>query len=305
MTNDAPSAPRPSGTSVWPSPLISVAELSAALSSTSVVLVDCQNDLFDSSLGRQRYLAGHLPGAFHLALEHDLSDSDAGLCGGRHPLPAREHLRARLAALGLTDDSLLVAYDADGGSWAARLWWLAQWLGHERVAVLDGGLAAWQAAGQSLVTGAPDPTPVEAVASAALRLRTPLVAWINAKQLEERRAAGPATLVDARAPARYRGDQEPIDPVAGHIPGALNRFWQQNLEADGHFRSPAALRAEFEGLLGGARADQAIHYCGSGVSACHNLLAMAHAGLDGSLLYPGSWSEWCRDPARPVARGTA
>ena len=285
------------------SPLITVDELISAQAraehaqDTQILLVDCRHDLMKPEAGRQAYLQGHLPGAVHLSLDIDLADHGAGLCGGRHPLPAREWLRARLEAIGLSEQTHLVVYDSDGGSFAARLWWLAQWLGHERVSVLDGGLPAWLGAGLALTTEIPLPTP------GRLRLRTPLVAWVDVDTVADDVAQDRRVVLDARAPTRFSGAQEPLDPVAGHIPGALNRFWQANLAADGCFHPADQLRAEFLSLLKGRPADAVIHQCGSGVTACHNLLAMAHAGLGGTLLYAGSWSEWCSDPSRPVATG--
>ena len=285
------------------SPLITVDELlsaqarAAQAGGTQILLVDCRHDLMKPEAGTQAYLQGHLPGAVHLNLDTDLADHSAGLCGGRHPLPARERVKARLESIGLSEQTHLIAYDSDGGSFAARLWWLTQWLGHERVSVLDGGLPAWLDAGLALTTEVPLPTPGK------LRLRTPLVAWVDVDTVAADTAAQRRVVLDARAPARFSGAQEPLDPVAGHIPGALNRFWQTNLAADGRFHSPDHLRAEFLSLLNGRPADTAIHQCGSGVTACHNLIAMAHAGLSGALLYAGSWSEWCSDPSRPVATG--
>ena len=285
------------------SPLITVQALIEAQARAEraegapILLVDCRHDLMKPEAGTQAYLQGHLPEAVHLNLDTDLADHSEGLCGGRHPLPARERLRARLEAIGLSEQTHLIAYDSDGGSFAARLWWLTQWLGHERVSVLDGGLPAWLAAGLVLTTEIPVPTPGK------LRLRTPLVAWVDVDTVSNDVAQDRRVVLDARAPARFSGAQEPLDPVAGHIPGALNRFWQNNLTSDGLFHSADRLRDEFRSLLRGRPADAVIHQCGSGVTACHNLLAMAHAGLGGSLLYAGSWSEWCSDPARPVATG--
>jgi len=281
------------------SPLITVDELrSAQEQGESILLVDCRHDLMNPQAGALAYAQEHLPGAVHISLDDDLADHVNGLCGGRHPLPQREQLRARLEALGLSGHTRLIAYDADGGCWAARLWWLAQWLGHERVSVLDGGLPAWRAAGLALTTERPTTSPGQ------LTLRTPLVAWVDVDTVAADVAGDRRVVIDARAPSRFSGAQEPLDPVAGHIPGAVNRFWQTNLAADGRFHSAYELRNQFQTLLAGRPADAVIHQCGSGVTACHNLLAMAHAGLNGSLLYAGSWSEWCSDPARPVATGS-
>ena len=223
----------------------------------------------------------------------DLSGPKTGL-NGRHPLPSREQAAALFGSLGVAPGVQVVAYDAQGGPYAARAWWLLRWLGHREVAVLDGGWQAWQAAGGAVETavharpgGAPYP-----MRDAAM----PTVATADVLA-----GLGRLALVDARAPERFRGDVEPLDPVAGHIPGARLRFFKDNLGADGCFKPAAQLRAEFEAMA--LPPDAVVHQCGSGVTACHNLLAMEHAGLPGSRLYPGSWSEWCADPSRPVARG--
>ena len=259
------------------------------------VLLDCRFDLSDPGYGARAYAAGHLPGAQRADLEHDLSGRPDGR-NGRHPLPERAAFAATVARWGIAPDVAVVAYDAEGGPYAARAWWLLRWLGHDAVAVLDGGLAAWTAVGGALETAVPPPahgaTPYPARPQ-------PAMPTIDADALAS--ALGRVTLVDARASERFRGEVEPIDPVAGHIPGAMNRVFKQNLGADGRFLSAAALRTAFEAF--GALPADVVHQCGSGVTACHNLLAMEHAGLVGSVLYPGSWSEWCSDPSRPVARG--
>lgn len=277
------------------SPLISAEALKAALGTVRVF--DVRFDLARPEAGEAAWREGHLPGAHYLHLDRDLSAKDGvpALCGGRHPLPTREVFAATAARLGLTPDTPVVLVDAQGGMFAARAWWMLRWIGARDVRVLDGGLAAWRAAGGALEPGevappAPAPAwPLEPEPAGLL-----LTADALAAQL------GRIALLDARAPERYRGDVEPLDPVAGHIPGALNRPFSANLGPDGRFLPPEALRAAFQGLAG-ARA--VVHQCGSGVTACHNLLAMAVAGLPGGALYAGSWSEWCRDPARPVARG--
>ncbi|NRT55817.1 sulfurtransferase [Sphaerotilus uruguayifluvii] len=277
------------------SPLISAEALKAALGTVRVF--DVRFDLARPEAGEAAWREGHLPGAHYLHLDRDLSAKDGvpALCGGRHPLPTREVFAATAARLGLTPDTPVVLVDAQGGMFAARAWWMLRWIGARDVRVLDGGLAAWRAAGGALEPGEVAP-PAAAPAwplepePAGLRLTADALA----AQL------GRVALLDARAPERYRGDVEPLDPVAGHIPGALNRPFSANLGPDGRFLPPEALRAAFQGLAG-ARA--VVHQCGSGVTACHNLLAMAVAGLPGGALYAGSWSEWCRDPARPVARG--
>ena len=277
------------------SPLISAEALKAALGTVRVF--DVRFDLARPEAGEAAWREGHLPGARYLHLDRDLSAKDGvpALCGGRHPLPTREVFAATAARLGLTPDTPVVLVDAQGGMFAARAWWMLRWIGARDVRVLDGGLAAWRAAGGALEPGE--------VAPAAPGLAWPLGPEPEGLRLTADALAaqlGRVALLDARAPERYRGDVEPLDPVAGHIPGALNRPFSANLGPDGRFLPPEALRAAFQGLAG---ARPVVHQCGSGVTACHNLLAMAVAGLPGGALYAGSWSEWCRDPARPVARG--
>ena len=277
------------------SPLISAEALKAALGRVRVF--DVRFDLARPDAGEAAWREGHLPGAHYLHLDRDLSAKDGvpALCGGRHPLPTREVFAATAARLGLTPDTPVVLVDAQGGMFAARAWWMLRWIGARDVRVLDGGLAAWRAAGGALEPGEVAPA-------------TPGPAWPLGPEPEGLRLTadalaaqlGRVALLDARAPERYRGDVEPLDPVAGHIPGALNRPFSANLGPDGRFLPPEALRAAFQGLAG---ARPVVHQCGSGVTACHNLLAMAVAGLPGGALYAGSWSEWCRDPARPVAQG--
>jgi thiosulfate/3-mercaptopyruvate sulfurtransferase len=274
--------------------LIAADELAHAID--RCLVVDCRHDLSDLDAGRRAYDAGHLPGAFFLHMDEDLSAPTTGR-NGRHPLPTRERVRDMLASLGLADDRQLVAYDAQGGAMASRLWWMARWVGHEATAVLDGGLAAWTRAGYPLVTDVPSPT------RGRLSARPPLGEAVDAAAVAAMLGAADRLLLDARAPERYRGEVEPLDPVAGHIPGALNRPWQSNLREDGRFKPAPVLRAELEPLLAGRPAASVVNQCGSGVTACHNLLAMEHAGLAGSLLYAGSWSEWVADPSRPVAVG--
>ncbi|MGD9943025.1 MAG: sulfurtransferase [Burkholderiaceae bacterium] len=277
-----------------PSPLISADELAARID--GCLLIDCRHDLAAPDAGAAAYAAQHLPGAFFLHQDHDLAGPKTGR-NGRHPLPDRETLRRRLESLGLEPGRLLVAYDAHGGMFAARLWWLARWLGHAEAAVLDGGMAAWQAAGYPLSSELPTPRP------GSLPARAPLTPTADAAAVLAQIPGGERMVIDARAPERYRGDVEPMDPVAGHIPGAVNRPFQANLRPDGRFKPVEVLRQEFASLLGPRAPATVIHQCGSGVTACHNLLAMEAAGLTGAALYPGSWSEWCSDPSRPVATG--
>jgi thiosulfate/3-mercaptopyruvate sulfurtransferase len=257
-------------------------------------LVDCGFDLVDTALGERDYAAGHLPGAVYAHLDRDLSGPKTGR-NGRHPLPDRAAFAATLGRLGIGPDTPVVAYDRQGGPYAARLWWTLRWMGHEHVAVLDGGAKAWLDAGGALVTDTAAPTPLPPYPG-----RAPRAVRVDADTLAAR--LGRIPLIDARAGARFRGETEPLDAVAGHIPGALNRFFQENLGANGRFKPAAELRAAFAPLLGLASPGDAVHSCGSGVTACHNLLAMEHAGLAGSALYGGSWSEWSSDPSRPVAR---
>ncbi len=274
--------------------LVTVDELQALQAAgAALVLLDCGFDLADTAAGERAYAAGHIAGARYAHLDRDLSG--AKLPGrGRHPLPDREALAGTAGAWGVAPGVQVVAYDAHGGPYAARAWWLLRWLGHDAVAVLDGGAGAWKAAGGEFVTGV---TP--AAAQAPYPAQAAAMPTIEAAALLAR--LGQVRLFDARAAERFRGEVEPLDPVAGHIPGATLRFFKDNLAPDGRFKPAAQLKAEFE-ALGGADTE-VVHQCGSGVTACHNLLAMAHAGLGTTALYPGSWSEWCSDPSRPVARG--
>jgi thiosulfate/3-mercaptopyruvate sulfurtransferase len=259
-----------------------------------LVLLDCGFDLADPGAGERAYLEGHLPGALYAHLDRDLSGAKDGR-NGRHPLPDRAAFAASAGAWGVAPGVQVVAYDAQGGPYASRAWWLLRWLGHEAAAVLDGGPAAWRAAGGSVVPGREAATPQPPYPAAA----APAMPTIDGDALLP--ALGRVRVLDARVAERFRGDIEPLDPVAGHIPGATNRFFKDNLQADGRFKPAARLRAEFEAFA--TPAAKIVHQCGSGVTACHNLLAMAHAGLDGARLYPGSWSEWCADRSRPVATG--
>jgi thiosulfate/3-mercaptopyruvate sulfurtransferase len=260
------------------------------------LVVDCRHDLTDPAAGRRQHDEGHIPGAIFMSMDHDLA-LPRGPLTGRHPMPSREQVCERLAAAGLSDGMQLVVHDGGNGM-AGRLWWMAKWIGHDTVAVLDGGLGAWRRAGYPLSA---DATPARAPGT--LTLRAPLATRVDAEKTG-RAAADPSRRVfDARPPERYRGEVEPIDPVAGHIPGSLNRPWVLNVREDGRFKPAPVLRAEFDALLGGRAPQAVVNSCGSGGSACMNLLAMAHAGLPGAALYAGSWSEWITDPARPVRTG--
>lgn len=275
-------------------PLISADELAAAID--ACVVVDCRHELGNPATGPDAYARGHLPGAYFLHQDHDLAGPRTGR-NGRHPLPERAALAARLRSLGLNAGQMLVAYDGNGSMYAGRLWWLARWLGHAQVRVLDGGIDAWTRAGYPLSTDTP-PAREGRFAEADTLVRRVTVDEVVANLTSQS-----FVVVDARGPERYRGDTEPIDPVAGHIPGALNRPFAQNLRPDGRFKPAEVLRAEFQTLLKGRDPSTVVHQCGSGVTACHNALAMEYAGIASSALYAGSWSEWCADPARPVATG--
>ena len=278
--------------------LISAADLAAHIDNPAWVVVDCRHDLMNLAAGRDAYASGHLPGAVFADIETVLSGARAGADGvfrGRHPLPDKEALAEALRGFGIDDATQVVAYDAHGGMFAARLWWLLRWLGHEAVAVLDGGMAAWEDAGQPLTTE------VRTRPRGALSVRAPFVPTVTVGEVLDNLQSGQRIVIDARAADRYRGENETIDPVGGHIPGAKNRFFKDNLGADGRFKDAAQLREELGALIGEPEA--AIMQCGSGVTACHNLLALEVAGLPGAALYPGSWSEWVGDPARPVAKG--
>lgn len=277
--------------------LIGAAELAQRIRSPDWVVFDCRFDLSNPDFGPHAYLDGHIPGAFFLNLETDLSAPRTGR-NGRHPLPDPARLAARLEACGVSHHTQVVAYDDANGMFAARLWWLLRWLGHNRVAVLDGGLQAWCSAGQPLDSAQPEARP--ATYTLALRANR-----VDADFVLKHLGLPQMLLVDARSPDRFRGENEILDPVGGHIPGAVNRFHRDNLQPDGRFKQASVLREEFGMLLGNHTPQQVVHQCGSGVTACANVLAMESAGLSGSLLYVGSWSEWCADPRRPVATGPA
>lgn len=278
--------------------LISTAGLQARLEDQALVVIDCRHDLAKPAWGRAEYASAHIPGARFLHLDEDLSTTPNGR-NGRHPLPDPVVFARTLGRAGIGNESEVVAYDSQGGMLASRLWWmLRQWLGHESVAVLDGGWDAWIAEGRTVSADVPRVT-------AAQYSPATTTGVVDARFVLEHLEAPGMTLIDARAPDRYRGENETLDPVGGRIPGARNRFFRDNLGADGRFKSPQVLREEFAAVTGGAHPGNVVHQCGSGVSACHNVLAMEIAGLAGSRLYAGSWSEWCSDASRPVARGPA
>ncbi len=278
--------------------LVDAATLAAHLDDPDWAVFDCRFHLVDKERGEAAYLQAHLPGAVYVHLERDLSAPVTGR-NGRHPLPSQEAMEALLSRLGVHAGLQVVAYDEAGGPYAARLWWMLRYLGHEAVAVLDGGWPAWQEAELPTRDGRESRGPATFQARPRQDLRC------EADEILASLGAPSLVLLDSRAPERYRGETEPYDPVAGRIPGARNRFWKENLDPQGRFLPPETLRAAFEAVLGAVPLTQVVVYCGSGVTACHNLLAMAHAGLEGARLYPGSRSEWCADPARPVARDKA
>jgi thiosulfate/3-mercaptopyruvate sulfurtransferase len=275
--------------------LITPEILVARLEDPDWVICDCRHDLADAGAGRRAYGESHAPGARFVHLDEDLSGTKNGR-NGRHPLPAPAAFARCIAAVGITNRSQVVAYDASGGPYASRLWWMLRWAGHDAVAVLDGGWGAWVRAGYPVTAEVPAVTPGSFVPA----WRPELV--LDAAAVGAAVRAGRPLLIDARSADRYRGENETLDPVAGHIPGAISRFFRLNLRADGRFKELPALREELGAVLGGVAPAEVAHYCGSGVTACQNLLAMEAAGLTGSRLYPGSWSEWCSDASRPVAK---
>lgn len=264
-------------------------------------IVDCRFDLTRPAWGEAAYAQGHIPGAVYANLDRDLS-GPVEARSGRHPLPPLEKLAATLGALGIDRQTAVVAYDQGNGAYAARLWWLLRWAGHREAAVLNGGFAAWQRAGLPVSTEPAKPAARRfTIEPATGVVTTPeLARWVSEGAL----AGGEAVLIDARGADRFAGQNETLDPVAGHVPGARNHPFTGNLDADGRFLPAAELRRRWLQTLGGTPAERVISMCGSGVTACHNLLAMEVAGLSGARLYAGSWSEWIRDPDRPVARGS-
>ena len=274
--------------------LISAAALRAQLK--SCIVVDCRFDLTRTDSGREAYLTAHIPGALYAHLDTDLSGPKSPHTG-RHPLPDPAALAAKFSAWGIDASTQVVAYDADAGMFASRLWWLLRWLGHTQVAVLDGGFKAWQNAGFSVDTEIPAPRATTFVGQPHNDL---LVTTADVAELVKR---SEWRLLDARAPERFRGEVEPIDPVAGHVPGARNHPFAWNMGADGRLLVATELKHKLEQSLDGVASNRSVMMCGSGVTACHNLLALEIAGLAGAKLYAGSWSEWLRDPSRPVAKG--
>jgi thiosulfate/3-mercaptopyruvate sulfurtransferase len=277
--------------------LISTLDLAGHVGDPAFVVVDCRHNLVDVGAGERAYRAAHIPGARFMHMDGDLSGAKTGR-NGRHPLPDPAVLSTKLGFAGIDGSKQVVAYDENAGMWASRLWWLLRWLGHDAVAVLDGGLDKWLAEARPT----DDREPAPQITAFVPKMPQPVAA---ADEILRHLHDGALLVLDARAAERYRGEVEPMDPVAGHIPGARSRPYTHNLAPDGTFKPAALLRAEFEALLGAKSPSIVVHQCGSGVTSCHNVLAMEVAGLPGSRLYPGSWSEWVADPARPVARENA
>lgn len=294
--------------------LITVEQLIGLQSNDARMMVfDCSFDLMNPESGALQYRAAHIPGAVYANLDSDLSakhgvpgahgilvaqDEGPPASGGRHPLPSREKFAAWLSSVGFANDMQAVVYDRNGANYCGRLWWMLKWMGHDAAAVLDGGLQAWQAAGGA-VTNREEPSHFQSNFVAG----RPLLALVDTKKVASRLEQSDQTVIDARAAQRYRGEVEPLDPIAGHIPGALNRPFAENLGPDGKFKPAAQLRAEFESLLAGRDPSTVVHQCGSGVSAVPNLLAMQIAGLGPTALYAGSWSEWSNTPGLPTRQG--
>ncbi len=285
--------------------LISVSQLQALQNQgTPLMVFDCSGDLMNPASADALYAQVHVAGAQRAHLDQHLSTHDAALAvnGGRHPLPSRDHMATWLGSLGFTNSMQAVVYDRNRANYCGRLWWMLKWLGHDAVAVLDGGLQAWEAAGGAVQSSndnsAPIPNP-----ETTFQLRAPLRELVQTTEVVQQLGRATQTLIDARAAARYRGEVEPLDPIAGHIPGALNRPFTENLNADGFFKTPEQLQQEFAHLLAGRYPATVVHHCGSGVSAVPNILAMEIAGLGHTALYAGSWSEWSNTPGLPCAKG--
>jgi thiosulfate/3-mercaptopyruvate sulfurtransferase len=275
--------------------LISTDLLAEHLSDSSWLIADCRYNLKDEHWGHAQYIASHVPGAVFVSITHDLSTRPTGT-NGRHPLPSPEAIAATFSRLGIGDETQVIAYDQDAGAFASRLWWMLRYLGHDAVAVLDGGFAKWERERRA-TRGGEETRPA---ATFTPRLRGGM--RVTAEQVVARVGDQSMLLVDARSPERYQGQPDPLDNVPGHIPGARNRFYRQNITATGTMRPGAELKVDFERVLGGRSPNDVVMYCGSGITACYNLLAMEHAGLHGAKLFAGSWSEWEADPARPVER---
>ncbi len=293
--------------------LISAAQLQSLMTSGQPCMVfDCSFDLTQPQAGEAQYTEAHIPGAVYAHLDKHLSaakdpatdkaPASTAASGGRHPLPTRETFAAWLGSVGFTNGMQAVVYDRQGANYCGRLWWMLKWAGHENVAVLDGGLQAWQAEGGAVESG-PQPEALASNYALALEKTTLVTIKTVANRLGRSTSDQAQTLVDARGAPRFRGEVEPLDPVAGHIPGALNRPFTQNIGADGRFKPADQLKADFLALLGGRNPASVVHHCGSGVSAVPNIIAMEVAGLGRTALFAGSWSEWCNEPSSPVAQG--
>lgn len=276
--------------------LITTDELAEHLADPDWVVIDTRHDLGNPDRGPIAYAEGHIPGACFMHVDHDLAGPRTGR-NGRHPLPDLDEFARKLNERGVAPGRQVVVYDDMGGNYAVRLWWMLRWLGHDKVGLLDGGYPKWLKEQRPVSRDVPASRPGSFVP------RPHLGSAVDASFVGRFAGSPGMKLLDARAAERFTGQQETIDPVAGHVPGATNRFWKENLDADGRFKPAARLRAEFDALLGGLDPSQVVHMCGSGVTACHNIFAMELAGLPGSKLYPGSWSEWCAEPSRPVAKG--
>jgi thiosulfate/3-mercaptopyruvate sulfurtransferase len=276
--------------------LVTTRELADHLDDPKWVVFDTRHELTNPETGPRVYAEGHIPGAYFLHVDHDLSAPKTGT-NGRHPLPDLDTFAAKLNASGVAPGVKVVAYDDAGGCFAVRLWWMLRWLGHEDAALLDGGFPLWQKEGRPVTQAVPAPRPGRFVP------RPELGATVDAHFMERFHDAARFKLVDARSAERFEGRNETIDPVAGRIPGAVNRFWKDNLQPDGRFKPADQLRAELSALMGTSAPEESVHMCGSGVTACHNMFALELAGMPSGRLYPGSWSEWCADPSRPIATG--
>jgi thiosulfate/3-mercaptopyruvate sulfurtransferase len=274
--------------------ILSVSDLHRHLTDPDLVIFDCRHELMNHEAGARAYALSHVPGARFAHSEKDLAGPKTGR-NGRHPLPDPQVFMTWLGRNGVGSGKQVVAYDFAMGSASARLWWMLHWVGHERAAVLDGGWEAWVKAGLPITAEPANIAPLTFSGE-------PRGTWVDVQFVQSHLNDPSALILDARAPERFKGLAEPIDPIAGHIPGARNRLFKENLTTDGHFKSPQELRRAFVDVLGTATPEEVVHQCGSGVSACSNLLAMEIAGLSGSRLYPGSWSEWVADPSRPVAK---
>lgn len=276
--------------------LVSTQELARHLDDPNWVVIDTRHDLTDANRGPRVYIEGHIPDAHFVHVDRDLAGPVTGK-NGRHPLPDIDTFSKKMSRCGITAGRQVVVYDDMGGNWAVRLWWMLRWLGHENVALLDGQFPKWKKEIRPVQKDPPPPRSGKFVPK-------PGLGWtVDAPFIEHFRKRSDGALIDARNAERFNGVNEPVDPVAGRIPGAVNRFWQHNLDPDGLFKQPDQLRKEFLEIIGSTPAGQTVHMCGSGVTACHNIFAMELAGLNGSRLYPGSWSEWCSDPTRAVATG--